>query len=71
MNKLVGLLVLLTVFILSSCANLGDGEFNPKFSDTFYEAIEKGVEIYPVQFELVERDIIYKGLLPIGPKGNY
>ncbi len=46
-------------------------ETDPKFSDAFYEAIERGVEVYPLQFELVGRDIIYKGLLPIGEKGEY
>lgn len=46
-------------------------ETDPKFSDTFYEAIEKGVEIYPIQFELKGKGIFYKGLLPIGPKGDY
>ena len=46
-------------------------EPDPKFSDTFYEAIERGVEIYPLQFELVGRDIIYKGMLPIGEKEQY
>jgi len=46
-------------------------ETDPKFSDTFYEAIEKGVEVYPIQFELRGRDIIYKGILPIGEKGGY
>lgn len=46
-------------------------ETDPKFSDTFYQAIEKGVEVYPVQFELREREMIYKGILPIGEKGEY
>ncbi len=46
-------------------------ETDPKFSDAFYEAIERGVEVYPLQFELVGKDIIYKGLLPIGEKGEY
>ena len=46
-------------------------ETDPKFSDTFYEALEKGVEVYPLQFEMVGRDIVYKGVLPIGKKWEY
>lgn len=46
-------------------------ETDPKFSDAFYEAMEKGVEVYPVQFELRGKEIVYKGLIPIGEKGEY
>lgn len=41
-------------------------ETDPVFSELFYEAREKGVEIYPVQLELRDGSINYKGLLPIG-----
>ena len=44
-------------------------ETDPLFSELFYEAKEKGVEIYPIQLELKDGDINYKGLLPIGDKG--
>jgi len=40
-------------------------ETDPKFSDKFYEAMEKGVEVYPIQFQLIDGQIYYKGLLPI------
>ncbi|WP_320046014.1 DNA/RNA nuclease SfsA [uncultured Ilyobacter sp.] len=43
-------------------------ETDPVFSELFYEARERGVEIYPVQLELKGGDINYKGLLPIGGK---
>lgn len=41
---------------------------DPVFSELFYEAKKKGVEIYPVQLELRDGNINYKGLLPIGEK---
>ncbi|WP_321328032.1 DNA/RNA nuclease SfsA [uncultured Ilyobacter sp.] len=43
-------------------------ETDPVFSELFYEAREKGVEIYPVQLELRDGSINYKGLLPIGDR---
>lgn len=41
-------------------------ETDPLFSELFYEAKEKGVEVYPVQLEFKGGDINYKGLVPIG-----
>lgn len=35
-------------------------ETDPKFSELFYEAMEKGVEIYPVQFFLKDGKIMYE-----------
>ena len=35
-------------------------ETDPKFSELFYEALEKGVEIYPIQFFLREGKVIYE-----------
>ncbi|HAS74423.1 MAG TPA: DNA/RNA nuclease SfsA, partial [Clostridiales bacterium UBA8960] len=39
---------------------------DPKFYKTFYEAIDKGVEIVPVQIEFFESGVVkYGGILPI------
>ena len=35
-------------------------ETDPKFSELFYEAMEKGVEVYPVQFFLKDGNIMYE-----------
>lgn len=35
-------------------------ETDPKFSELFYEAMEKGVEIYPIQFFLKDGKIMYE-----------
>ncbi len=43
-------------------------ETDPVFSKLFYEARERGVEIYPVQLELKDGNINYRGQLPIGEK---
>ncbi len=43
-------------------------ETDPIFSELFYEAMEKGVEVYPLQLELKDGDINYKGIIPIGKK---
>jgi DNA-binding sugar fermentation-stimulating protein len=41
-------------------------ETDPRFSELFYKAIEKGVEVYPVQLAFEDDNIVYKHLLPIG-----
>ncbi len=41
-------------------------ETDPKFNEAFYRAREKGVEIYPIQFKLEDKNINYMGVLPIG-----
>lgn len=35
-------------------------ETDPKFSELFYEAMEKGIEVYPVQFFLKDGNIMYE-----------
>lgn len=45
-------------------------ETDPKFNELFYRAKEKGVEIYPLQLELVDGNINYVGILPIIPNKN-
>jgi len=56
--------VLLLIFRKSDCFR-PKWETDPVFSALFYEAMERGVEIYPVQLELKDGNINYKGLLPI------
>jgi sugar fermentation stimulation protein A len=45
-------------------------ETDPVFSELFYEAMKKGVEIYPIQLELKDGDINYRGLVSIGVEGR-
>lgn len=41
-------------------------ETDPDFNEAFYRAIREGVEVYPVQLELIDGTIYYKGIIPIG-----
>lgn len=41
-------------------------ETDPRFSELFYKAKEKGIEIYPVQLAFEDDEIVYKHLIPIG-----
>ncbi len=41
-------------------------ETDPRFSELFYKAKEKGIEIYPVQLAFEKDEIVYKHLIPIG-----
>lgn len=43
-------------------------ETDPVFSELFYEAMEKGVEIYPILFEYRDENIYYKKLINIADK---
>lgn len=43
-------------------------ETDPVFSELFYEAIEKGVEVYPILFEYKDEYIYYKNLIDIKKK---
>lgn len=45
-------------------------ETDPKFNELFYMAKEKGVEIYPLQLELVDGNINYIGQIDIIPNKN-
>jgi sugar fermentation stimulation protein A len=45
-------------------------ETDPKFNEYFYKAIEKGVEIYPIQLSLDNGIINYRGTVSIMSKGE-
>ena len=40
-------------------------ETDPVFSQAFVNAIEEGVEVYPVQLELIDHGLIFRGHVPI------
>lgn len=45
-------------------------ETDPKFNDLFYLAMEKGVEIYPIQLEYKDNNINFLGKIDIIPNKN-
>jgi sugar fermentation stimulation protein A len=45
-------------------------ETDPKFNEYFYRAIEKGVEVYPIQLSLDDGVINYRGTVDIMSKGE-
>ncbi len=38
---------------------------DPKFYNAFYNAVEKGVEIFPIQLKFKDNKITYRGIIPI------
>jgi sugar fermentation stimulation protein A len=43
-------------------------ETDPRFSSTFIEAYSVGVEIHPIQFEMVGHEIVYRGRVSLCPQ---
>ena len=42
-----------------------NAETDPKFSETFYRAVGKGVEVYPALLEYVGGDIVFHRVIPV------
>lgn len=41
------------------------GEMDPKFAETFYRAMEEGVEMYPALLEYVDGEIVFHRFIPV------
>jgi sugar fermentation stimulation protein A len=70
MRKGDGAAIIILIFRSDAKCFAPNEETDPKFNDTFYEAIDSGVLVHPMVFKFENKKIYYKSKIPLCPKTN-
>lgn len=62
--------IIILVFRSDARCFAPNGETDPKFSDTFYKAVDTGVQVYPLVFKFENSTVYYINKIPICPSST-